>query len=161
MEQATGTETPPERQTSLEIEPPSSVEQPIATEVPASPEPTPTPDPPAPAASTEPAPVDVNWEVPVPLPVPEPQPTDRSLTEVRRAILELSDEVRSERVRRSDLTPAKMTAGITQLLVVLCAFFGLLQLGDPESFEVFIKWILGGALLQLVTITLLLFDQRG
>jgi len=44
---------------------------------------------------------------------------------------------------------------------VLCAFLGLPQLGDPESFEAFVKWILGAALLQLVTITLLLLDPRG
>ena len=102
-----------------------------------------------------------NWDVDTPTPEPGPPPTDQPLAEVRRAILELSDEVRSDRVRRSELTAPKMTAGITQLLVVSCAFFGLLQLGDPESFETFIKWILGAALLQLVTITLLLLDPRG
>jgi len=160
-EQATVIEAPPEVQTSFETEPATFVEPPIAIEEPESPEPAQMPDPPEPAVSAEPVVPEFNWEVPAPLPIPEPQSTDRSLTEVRRAILELSDEVRSERIRRSDLTPAKMTAGITQLLVVLCAFFGMLQLGDPESFEAFIKWILGGALLQLVTMTLLLLDQRG
>ena len=102
-----------------------------------------------------------NWDVDTPTPEPDPPPTDQPLADVRRAILELSDEVRSDRVRRSELTASKMTAGITQLLVVSCAFFGLLQLGDPESFETFVKWILGAALLQLVTITLLLLDPRG
>ena len=155
-------EAPKERLNSFETEPPPSVEPPIAAEEPASPPLPQTPEPSAPAVPTEQSPPpDFKWEKPTLRPAPEPQSPDRALTEVRRAILELSDEVRSERVRRSDLTPVKMTAGITQLLVVLCAFFGMLQLGDPESFEAFVKWILGGALLQLVTITLLLLDQRG
>ncbi len=116
---------------------------------------------PAAAESSDDAAREANWDVDTPTPEPKPPPTDQPLAEVRRAILELSDEVRSDRVRRSELTAPKMTAGITQLLVVLCAFFGLLQLGDPESFETFVKWILGAALLQLVTITLLLLDPRG
>ena len=154
-------ETLPERPNSVEPQPPPSVEPPVAVEEPASSPPLETPETPAPAVPTEQAPIEFNWEQPARPPAPVSQTTDRALTEVRRAILELSDEVRSERVRRSDLTPVKMTAGITQLLVVLCAFFGMLQLGDPESFEAFVKWILGGALLQLITITLLLLDQRG
>ncbi len=151
----------PERLNSVEPQPPPSVEPPVAVEVSASPPLPQTPEPPAPTVPTEQAPPEFNWEQPARPPAPVSHTTDRALTEVRRAILELSDEVRSERVRRSDLTPVKMTAGITQLLVVLCAFFGMLQLGDPESCEAFVKWILGGALLQLITITLLLLDQRG
>ena len=153
-------EAPPQMQTSLDTEAPPSVDPPVAVELPASVQTPQTPDAPAISEETDQATRDFSWEVPAHQPVRESPSPDRSLTEVRRAILELSDEVRSERVRRSDLTPAKMTAGIMQLLVVLCAFFGLLQLGDPESFEAFVKWILGGALLQLVTITLLLLDQR-
>lgn len=134
-------------------------------ELEASPAPPPTPEAPEPAPAAAEASQDTarefNWDVDTPTPEPEPPPTDQPLSEVRRAILELSDEVRSDRVRRSELTASKMTAGITQLLVVSCAFFGLLQLGDPESFETFVKWILGAALLQLVTITLLLLDPRG
>ena len=154
-------ETLPERLNSVEPQPPPSVEPPVAVEEPASSPLPKTPETPAPAVPTEQAPIEFNREQPARPPAPVSQTTDRALTDVRRAILELSDEVRSERVRRSDLTPVKMTAGITQLLVVLCAFFGMLQLGDPESFEAFVKWILGGALLQLITITLLLLDQRG
>ncbi len=113
------------------------------------------------AEASDAAAPEFNWDVDTGSPEPGSPPTDQPLAEVRRAILQLSDEVRSDRVRRSELTAPKMTAGITQLLVVSCAFFGLLQLGDPESFETFVKWILGAALLQLVTITLLLLDPRG
>ena len=117
--------------------------------------------PPAAPESHDDASAEFDWDVDTVAPEPGSPPTDQPLAEVRRAILQLSDEVRSDRVRRSELTAPKMTAGITQLLVVSCAFFGLLQLGDPESFETFVKWILGAALLQLVTITLLLLDPRG
>jgi len=87
--------------------------------------------------------------------------TKEALSDVRRAILDLSDELRSDRVQRNELTPIKMTAGVIQMMVVLCVFFGLLHVSDPEAFNTVIKWILGGMLLQLITITLVLLEKRG
>ncbi len=138
------------------LAPPPVHEAPSPPPIPAAPESAPSA-----AEASDDAAHEFDWDVDTGTPEPGPSPTDQPLADVRRAILQLSDEVRSDRVRRSELTAPKMTAGITQLLVVSCAFFGLLQLGDPESFETFVKWILGAALLQLVTITLLLLDPRG
>lgn len=87
--------------------------------------------------------------------------TRQALSDVRRAMLDLSDELRGDRVKRNELTPIKMAAGVFQMLVVLCAFFGLLHVSDPEAFDTVIKWILGGTLLQLITITLVLVEKRG
>ena len=72
-----------------------------------------------------------------------------------------SDELRSDRVQRNELTPIKMAAGVIQLMVVLCLFFSLLQLSDPEALAAFVKWILGAVLLQLITITFVLMEKRG
>jgi len=45
-----------------------------------------------------------------------------------------------------------------QLLAVLLALLGLLQLGNEE---VFIKWMIGAALVQMLTIAILLLDLKG
>lgn len=93
--------------------------------------------------------------------VEDSEATRAALSDVRRAILDLSDELRSDRVQRNELTPFKMAAGVIQMMVVLCVFFGLLHVSDPEAFNTVIKWILGGMLLQLITITLVLLEKRG
>ncbi|MCZ6735735.1 MAG: hypothetical protein O7C65_08100, partial [Planctomycetota bacterium] len=77
---------------------------------------------------------------------------------LRRAMLDLTEQLRNDRMRRVELTTLRMVAGVGQLLVVLLALFGLLQLDDMEAF---VKWMLGAALLQLVTITMLLVDLRS
>lgn len=87
--------------------------------------------------------------------------TREALSDVRRAILDLSDELRSDRVQRNELTPIKMAAGVIQLMAVLCLFFSLLQLSDPDALAAFVKWILGAVLLQLITITFVLMEKRG
>jgi D-glycero-D-manno-heptose 1,7-bisphosphate phosphatase len=78
--------------------------------------------------------------------------------DLRRAILDLADELRTDRQRRGEFTFLKMAAGLCQLLVVLLAMLGLLQLADAASF---FRWMLGAILAQLLTIALLLLDSRS
>ena len=78
--------------------------------------------------------------------------------ELRRAMIELSEEIRSQRVHRSEFTMLKLAAGICQLLVVLLVLLGVLELASLEAFA---KWFLGAIVAQLVTIALLLLDMRG
>ena len=73
-------------------------------------------------------------------------------------MIELVDELRSERMRRAEFTPLKMGAGICQLLALLLALLGLLELSETEAF---LKWFAGAGLMQLLTLTLLLLDTRG
>jgi hypothetical protein len=51
-----------------------------------------------------------------------------------------------------------MIAGLCQLLALLLALLGLLQLGN---FDVFMRWMIGATLVQMVTATLLILDLRG
>ena len=112
--------------------------------------PSPTPVNPTTAISTDNSPPDVDGPTITSL---ESRPSD-----LRRAILDLTDELRSQRQRRGELTSLRMIAGVAQLLVLLLALLGLLQLGQ---LEVFITWMLGAALLQMLVITLVLFDLRS
>ena len=77
---------------------------------------------------------------------------------IRRTITELAEEIRSDRMRRADFTIVRMLAGLCQLLAVLLALLGLMQL---SNMDVFIKWMIGAGLAQLFTITLLLLDLKG
>jgi D-glycero-D-manno-heptose 1,7-bisphosphate phosphatase len=83
---------------------------------------------------------------------------DSEIVSLRRTLHDLADEVRSERLRRAEFTAWKMGAVFCQLLTLLVALLGLLQIGQTD---IFIKWMLGAALGQLLTITLLLADLRG
>lgn len=85
--------------------------------------------------------------------------TESEVGMLRRTIMELTEELRSERMRRAEFTPLKMAAGFCQLLVVLLAMLGLLQVGG--EMEVFAKWMIGAGLMQLMTIALLLVDMKG
>lgn len=85
-------------------------------------------------------------------------PEDTEVSHLRRALGDLLDELRSERMRRAEFTPLKMGAGVFQLLVVLLALLGLLEIGESDAF---VKWFAGAGLLQLLTITLLLLDMKG
>jgi len=76
---------------------------------------------------------------------------------LRRAVHDLAEEYRADRLRRTEFTPLRMAAGMCQLLVLLCAMLAILQLGQFESF---VRWMLGGALLQLAVIAILLWDAR-
>lgn len=77
---------------------------------------------------------------------------------LRRAISDLAEELRSDRMRRADFTIVRMAAGLFQLLAFLLALLGLLQLANTD---LFIKWMIGAALVQLVTLTLLVLDLKG
>jgi D-glycero-D-manno-heptose 1,7-bisphosphate phosphatase len=80
------------------------------------------------------------------------------LEPLRRALLDLSEEIRSERLRRSEFTPLRLSAGIAQLGVMLLVLLGLLQVGN---FEMFARWMLGALVLQVFAAALLLFEVRG
>lgn len=97
----------------------------------------------------------------------EPSPNSSSLTnsspqmdvnQLRRSLTDLTEELRSERARRAEFTMLKMAAGACQLLAVLLALLGLLQLSNTD---LFFKWMIGAALAQMLTITLLLLDLKG
>ncbi|MHC5024533.1 MAG: D-glycero-alpha-D-manno-heptose-1,7-bisphosphate 7-phosphatase [Planctomycetota bacterium] len=77
---------------------------------------------------------------------------------LHRAIVELTEELRSDRLRGAEFTSLKMAAGFCQLLVVLLALLGLLQLGTTE---VFFQWMTGALLAQIMTLTLIVLDQKS
>lgn len=77
---------------------------------------------------------------------------------LHRAIVDLTEEIRSERMRRAEFTYLKMAAMVGQLLVALLVLLGLLQL---DSTELFMKWMIGAILAQLATLALLLLDLKG
>lgn len=81
---------------------------------------------------------------------------DRDGERLRRALGELTEEVRALRLRRSETGAIRLAAMGLQLLTILVAAVAFLNLGDTESF---LRWIAGAALLQLVTATILLFDR--
>lgn len=80
------------------------------------------------------------------------------LAGVRRAIGELTEEIRSDRLRRSEFTMVKMMAGVCQLLAILLAVLGLMQMSNTD---VFIKWMIGAGLMQMVAITFLVLDLKA
>lgn len=116
--------------------------------------------------STAPAPVPMETPSPAPVSESAPLPTARDVpgtpakeeTEpLRRAVLELAEEIRSERLRRSEFTPLRMAAGVGQLLVILLVLLAVFFMPGEDFF----KWMTGAVLLQLSVIALLLMDQRG
>jgi len=76
---------------------------------------------------------------------------------MRRAVQELTEELRSDRLHRTEFTALRLLAGVVQLLVLLCVLQGLLEVRNTD---VFLKWMSGGILLQLSVITLLVVDMR-
>jgi D-glycero-D-manno-heptose 1,7-bisphosphate phosphatase len=80
------------------------------------------------------------------------------LAGIRRAVQDLAEEIRADRLRRAEFTSLRMAAGVCQLLALLLAMLGLLQLGNPDAF---MKWMIGAGLAQLLTITLLLLDLKS
>ncbi|MBL9148026.1 MAG: HAD family hydrolase [Phycisphaerae bacterium] len=80
-----------------------------------------------------------------------------ALEPLRRALLELVEEVRSDRTRRGELSPMRIAAGVMQLATIVCAVFALLELADLTQFG---RWLGGALLTQLATIALLLFDRH-
>ena len=79
------------------------------------------------------------------------------LEPLRRSIQELTDEVRAERLRRSEFTPLRMVAGLCQLGVIAMVVIGILRI---ELFDDFIRWMISGVLLQLLTLTIITLDSR-
>jgi D,D-heptose 1,7-bisphosphate phosphatase len=77
---------------------------------------------------------------------------------IRRAINELTEEIRGDRLRRSEFRFVTMLAGLCQLLALTLGLLGLLQLGH---FDLFARWIMGAVLMQMLTLTLLVLDLRG
>jgi D-glycero-D-manno-heptose 1,7-bisphosphate phosphatase len=76
---------------------------------------------------------------------------------LRRALAELTEEVRALRLRRSETGAIRIAAMGVQLLAILVAAVAFLNLAE---FENFVRWGIGAALLQLVTATILLFDRH-
>ncbi len=77
---------------------------------------------------------------------------------LRRALSELAEEIRSDRMHRADFTLTRMLAGICQLVALTLALLGLLQMTNAD---VFMKWMIGAGLVQLLTITILVLDLKG
>ncbi len=86
-----------------------------------------------------------------------PMPSD-SMEQVRRTMIELTEELRTTRQRKAEFTPLKMAAGICQLLALLFALLGLLQLSNSTAL---MSWVGFAILMQMFTVTLLLVDQRS
>ena len=82
---------------------------------------------------------------------------DRDGERLRRALGELTEEVRALRLRRSETGAVRLAAMGLQLVTILVAAVAFLNLSESE---VFLRWIAGAALLQLVTATILLFDRN-
>lgn len=90
-----------------------------------------------------------------------PQPLASStadVTAMRQALTELTEEIRSDRLRKSEFRFVTMLAGLCQLLAITLGLLGLLQLGN---FDIFARWMMGAVLIQMLTLTLLVLDLRG
>jgi hypothetical protein len=83
---------------------------------------------------------------------------DAHLRSVRNALADLTEEIRTDRLRRTEFTGFRMAAGLGLLLALLLAVIGLLQL--PES-ALLVPWMLGAIFVQLITIAILLLDLKG
>jgi len=81
---------------------------------------------------------------------------EKNAERLRRALTELTDEVRALRLRRSETGTIRIAAMGIQLLALLVAAVAFLNLSDFQSF---VRWGLAAAMLQLVTATVLLFDR--
>ena len=77
---------------------------------------------------------------------------------MRQAVADLAEEIRSDRLRRSEFRLVTMLAGLCQLLAIFLGLLGLVQLAN---FDVFARFMMGAVLLQLLTLTLLVLDLRG
>lgn len=80
-----------------------------------------------------------------------------ALRQMRQSMQELAEEIRLERMQRGEFTPLTMIAVMFQLLALLLALLGLLQLGQTGAF---LHWMVGAGLIQMLVITLLLFESR-
>ncbi|MFK7959991.1 MAG: D-glycero-alpha-D-manno-heptose-1,7-bisphosphate 7-phosphatase [Phycisphaerales bacterium] len=78
--------------------------------------------------------------------------------ELRHAVRELVDELRSERQRRAEFSGLRLTAGLVQLAALLLATLSILQFADDAAF---LRWFGGAILAQLLVIALLVGDNRS
>jgi histidinol-phosphate phosphatase family protein len=81
----------------------------------------------------------------------------RQTGRLRRGIAELTEEIRALRLRRAEASPVRLAAMCLQLVAVLVAGVAFLNLSDVDNF---LRWGAATMMLQLVTITLLLFDRQ-
>ncbi len=81
-----------------------------------------------------------------------------AVADLKRAVNELTEEIRTDRMRRSEFTSLRLTAGMCLLLALLLALLGVLQL---DAVEVFVKWMSGAGLVLLLAIAVLLLDLKG
>jgi D-glycero-D-manno-heptose 1,7-bisphosphate phosphatase len=77
---------------------------------------------------------------------------------IRGALVELAEEIRTDRLRRTEFTGFRLAAGLCLLFALLLAVIGLLQL--PAS-DLFVPWMLGAMFVQLIAIAILLLDLKG
>ncbi|MDG2055322.1 MAG: HAD family hydrolase [Phycisphaerales bacterium] len=85
------------------------------------------------------------------------QPDKNALSEIQGAMTDLAEEFRAARIQRSELSTARIIAGVCQGLAILLAILALVQLNEIGSFA---RTITFAGLLQLMTIAFLLFDWR-
>ena len=76
---------------------------------------------------------------------------------LRRTMVELNEELRSHRQKKAEFTPIKLIAGGFQLLALLMAALGLLQISNTDAL---LSWVSFAILFQLFTVTLLLFERH-
>lgn len=81
---------------------------------------------------------------------------ERNGDRLRRGLAELSEEVRALRLRRAETSATRLAAMGLQLVALLVVGVAFLNLSDFENFA---RWAAAAAMLQLVTITMLLFDR--
>jgi D,D-heptose 1,7-bisphosphate phosphatase len=81
---------------------------------------------------------------------------ERGSERLRRGLSELAEEVRALRLRRSESSAIRLAAMGLQLVAILVVGVAFLHLGQLENF---IRWTAAAAMLQLVTMTMLLFDR--
>jgi len=81
---------------------------------------------------------------------------ERGSEHLRRSLAELTEEVRALRLRRGESSAIRLAAMGLQLVAILVVAVAFLHLGQ---FENFVRWTAAAAMLQLVTMTMLLFDR--
>jgi len=81
---------------------------------------------------------------------------ERDSERLRRGLAELTEEIRALRLRRGESSAIRLAAMGLQLVTILVVAVAFLNLGE---FEHFIRWTAAAAMLQLVTMTMLLFDR--
>jgi len=88
-----------------------------------------------------------------------PHPASATDSELLRAVRDLTEELRHQRAHRAEFSSLRLAAGLMQLLALLLAVLGALQLGDDPAG--YLPWILSAIFVQGITIALLLLDPRG